>query len=563
MRPPWPLRRSVSLVILLAVGLRAAAAPSFWDRRPDEELVTALTAAMGDEELLAQVFLLGYLNEDAHPSAYVRGWVAGRHVGGVKIFPRNVTSLKQIAADIRDLQLVATKTGFGIPLLVATDQEGGWIRHIRFEASATPGNLAIGATGLPDDAYRTGRFLGLELRSLGINMNFAPTIDVYSNPRADVIGPRAFSSDPVSTAILGVAYFRGMQEAGLICTAKHYPGHGDADRDSHGSLPVIQVDQDTLWERDLLPYRFLIREGLPAIMSGHLSFPRILGDDTPSSLSPLMMTRFLRDRLGFQGIAVTDDLEMAGALRGKIDMTTASRMAIEAGNDAILLSHVPQAQELAWNALLKEMKAKPAFRARVKESAGRILRVKLRYFKGANAFPLIPDPDTAVASIPAPGADEFFLDQSMRSVTPVRASGYPYQPAPGERVLIVSPYAAFLEEGKRRYPTADTLDLDEVTSPFVRVPALAAGYDAVIFHLSASELDLTTSSLLRRLRDYRGKLLVISSFSPVYLDDVAWVKSALAVYGDSRDSFRAGFAVLAGDFAPLGKLPLGFMSGGG
>lgn len=565
---PHALRRCPRLLphclaLLLACASPAAAIPTFWDAVPDNLLAGQIVEAMRDEELLAQVFLLGYVNEGGRPSSYIERWIAERQVGGIKIFPRNVRGLRQIAEDVQKMQTEAARGRFGIPLFVATDQEGGWIRHIRHETSSSPGNLAIGATGLPDDAYRTGLFLGRELRALGINMNFAPTIDVYSNPRADVIGPRAFSSDPVDTGLLGVAYFRGMQEAGIICTAKHFPGHGDADRDSHGSLPVIQVDLQTLWDRDLLPYRFLVREGLPAIMSGHLAFPAILGDDTPSSLSPFIMTEILRSRIGFQGIAITDDLEMEGVLRGKIDMAMASRLALEAGNDVILLSHVPPAQEQTWNALLKEMRGRPQFRARVREAVLRIVRVKLRAWKGPRPFPLVPDPEAAVAAVPAPGADAFFLDQAMRSVTALRTAGIPYRPAPGDRILIVSPYSAFLEEGKRRFPGADTVDIDELASPFTRLPALANGYDAVLFHLSASLLDRTTQTLLKRLRDYRGKLYVISSFTPVYLDELAWVRSALAVYGDTVDSFRAGFCVLAGDFPPLGKLPLGFMASGG
>ena len=558
-------RRLAPLLLALLVMLPASAAalPTFWDATPDDLLVTQLLEAMRDEELLAQIFLLGYVNEGGRPSSYIERWITERQVGGIKVFPRNVTSLRQIAEDVRRMQTEAARGRFGIPLFVATDQEGGWIRHIRLETSLSPGNLAIGASGLPDDAYRTGLYLGQELRAVGINMNFAPTIDVYSNPRADVIGPRAFSSNPVDTGLLGVAYFRGMQQAGIICTAKHFPGHGDADRDSHGSLPVIQVDLDKLWERDLLPYRFLVREGLPAVMSGHLSFPKILGDDTPSSLSPFIMTELLRNRIQFQGIAVTDDLEMEGVLRGKIDMTVASRMAVEAGNDVILLSHVPPAQELAWNALLKEMKSSPKFRARVREAVSRILRVKLRYWKGARPFPLLPDLEAVLTAVPAPGADEFFLDQAMRSVTALRAAGIPYRAAAADRILIVSAYSAFLDEGKRRYPGADAVDIDELASPFTRVPALASGSDTVIFPLSASGLDKTSQTLLKRLRDYRGRLYVISSFTPVYLEELPWVRSALAVYGDSADSFRAGFSVLAGDFPALGKLPLGFMTSGG
>ncbi len=125
-------------------------------------------------------------------------------------------------------------------------------------------------------------------------MNFAPTVDVYANPDAHVIGPRAFSSDPVLTGILGIAYFKGMVEAGVIPTAKHFPGHGNADIDSHGALPILYDSLETLWKRDLVPYRLLISENIPAILSGHLSFPRITGNKQPSSLSPFFGIELLR-----------------------------------------------------------------------------------------------------------------------------------------------------------------------------------------------------------------------------------------------------------------------------
>jgi beta-N-acetylhexosaminidase len=293
-------------------------------------------------------------------------------------------------------------------------------------------------------------------------------------------------------------------------------------------------------------------------MSGHLSFPRILGNDTPSSLSPIMMVDLLRNRLGFQGIAVTDDLEMEGVLRGKIDMSVASRMALEAGNDVILLSHVPEAQEQAWSALLARMRV-PTFRARVLEAVGRILRVKLEYFRGTRSFPLVPDPKTATRGVPAAGSGSFWFDQAARSVTALRGRNLPYRPQPGERILIVSPYGEFLEAGRLRYPGAVTSHLGNGTDLLRDTAEPERRYDTIIYHLCATQVDHTTLSVLRRLRSYRGTLIVVSSFSPAYLDEVPWVTTALAVYGDTRDSYRAAFGALAGDFVPAGKLPVGFM----
>ncbi len=145
-----------------------------------------------------------------------------------------------------------------------------------------------------------------------------------------------------------------------MATAKHFPGHGSADRDSHGRLPVIHVDLATLLERDLLPYRILAREGVTAVMSGHLAFPDILGDLTPASLSPFLLRNVLRERLGFRGMVVTDDMEMEGALNGTLDVAVACRLALEAGNDLLLLSHSPPSQERVWTALAAAMRREPA-----------------------------------------------------------------------------------------------------------------------------------------------------------------------------------------------------------
>ncbi|MBN1837859.1 MAG: glycoside hydrolase family 3 protein, partial [Spirochaetales bacterium] len=346
-----------------------AGVQGFWSDRPRQAVVDELIASMSDDELLGQVFMVGYVGH--RPSPEVLRWVAQRNLGGVKIFSRNVDTLSRLAESIRTLQRAAAGTRLGIPLLVSTDQEGGWVRHIKGETSVTPGNIALGAAGLPQDALLTGYYIGLELRALGINMNFAPTIDVYTNPSATVIGPRAFSSDPSSTATLALAYYQGLSRSGVIATAKHFPGHGQADKDSHGALPVVHLTMDELWKRELLPYRILISEGIPAIMSGHLAYPEILGDLTPSSRSPLLIEELLRQRMGFEGVLVTDDMEMNGALSGGVTTAQASLEALMAGNDMILVSHTPRVQEQTWELLRRTLAQDPGFKARVEQSVRR------------------------------------------------------------------------------------------------------------------------------------------------------------------------------------------------
>jgi beta-N-acetylhexosaminidase len=554
-RPFW------LLFALLAAALAAnpaskteAPEPSFWAERPLQELAGALLEQMSDREALGQVFMIGYLERE--PSPELLDWVLRRSLGGVKLFTRNVDTLEGLARSVRRLQEQAARTRLGIPLFIATDQEGGWVQHIRAGTSQTPGNIAIGAGGLPRDALLTGYYLGRELAALGINMNFAPDIDIYSNPSASIVGPRAFSSDPAATSLLALAYFKGLAQSGVIATAKHFPGHGQADLDSHGSLPVVDIGFEQLWERELLPYRILIKEGLPAIMSAHLAYPRILGGLTPASRSPYLIEELLRRRMAFDGLLITDDMEMYGALQGGLDTPRACQEALQAGSDIILVSHTPQTQDQTWERLEERMRRDPAFRLRVRTSAGRIVRQKLITFREAH-FPLYPARSLA-GSVPAPGASEFFAESAARSVTLVRPGLIPYSPRPGERVLLAGQFEDFLAEGLRRFPQAGTLSFPYL--PFYsappedlqRVPRAASGYDTVIFCLA----NYHSLQVLQQLRAGARRVIVISVLSPVYLEEVPWIDGALAIYGTGPASFRAGFAALAGDFRPEGRLPI-------
>ncbi|HUV09131.1 MAG TPA: glycoside hydrolase family 3 protein [Spirochaetia bacterium] len=530
------------------------ALPSFFDELPDHELARSILDSMTPEELLGQVFFLGYIGKQ--PSEHVMRWIKDRHLGGVKIFTRNVASLTSLASSIEQMQSMALSARFHIPLLMATDQEGGWVRHIRSGNAVSPGNMAIAAGGIPEDAFLTGYYLGLELRYLGINMNFAPTVDVYSNPSAIVIGPRAFSSDPGQTGLFALAYFRGMRKAGIISTAKHYPGHGDTDTDSHGYLPEIQVTFETLWGRDLLPYRLLIKEGLPVIMGGHLAFPKILGNRQPSTLSPYFLVEVLRGKLGFEGVVITDDMEMAGVRRSERDLPEISLNALMAGNDMILLSHTPYLQDLTWQVLIQTIKQDPGFRERIKTAAERILRLKLRYLK--KDFPIKPDVKSIAEKFPLHQAEDFFFNSACRAITLIKTKDIPYTPKPNERILLVGQVENFFREALKRFPGAEIYEFPYLPLEWSRqldrqrVPELARNFDTVIFCLT----NQNSLEVLKSLRSFRGKLLIVSTLTPVYLSQVPWVESAMAVYAMGSDSFRAGFSALLGEFEPEGKLPL-------
>jgi beta-N-acetylhexosaminidase len=546
------------IVFFLGFTLLYSSSPSrFWEKTSDRETVETLVNDMNEEELLGQVFFLGYRGNTLSPE--IRHWVAARNLGGVKIFTRNVSTLPSLVADIRELQLLSQATRRQIPLFIATDQEGGWVEHIRAGTSRSGGNLSLGAGGVRHDAFLTGFYLGEELKALGVNMNFAPNLDVYSNLKAAPgVGPRLFSSDPLETALLGAAYIQGHRQALVIATGKHFPGHGGADLDSHGFLPSIDIDFDTLWNRELLPYRIAIKEGLPAIMSAHLAFPRITGRREPASLDPFFIQDVLRGRLGFKGLVITDDMEMNGALAGTDSVSESCRRALLAGNDMILVSHTPALQEKTWQFLLVRMRSEPELKDRVREGARRVLDLKMKTFRGEAAFPFVPDPARLPVEIPAPQAAAFFFDSACRGVTLVKQGVVPFRSRAHEKLILMSQYSEFIDEGKKRYPDARALvySWDPVNradpGDVARARAAAAENDRIIFCLA----NPNGLKLLQSLEPWKAKIIVISALTPVYLSDVTWVETALAVYGNAAPAFRAGFAALAGDFAPEGMLPL-------
>lgn len=557
-----PARAHLLALIVLALVTADLRGVSFWDNLPDEELIDRLVAEMTPEELVAQTLLVAWEGEP--PSPAVMEWIDSTTLGGVKVFGWNGVNLPTLVRSISTMQRRAQQHRLQIPLFTATDQEGGWVRHVKgtgeLTTSVTPGNMAIGASGLPSDAYWSGYYIGMELRALGINMNFAPTVDVYINPEAHVIGPRAFSSDPVASGILGVSFFHGLEEARVMATAKHFPGHGNADGDSHGVLPEISDTIEELRARDLVPFRFLIQEGVPAVLSGHLAFPNITNSRIPASLSHYFKQELLREELGFEGIVITDDLYMQGAW--EYDRSWGIEQIIEAalraGSDIILLSRTPARSGSVMRHLMEVYQEDGAFREQVELAVRNILRVKLDYLKADDRVPLEPDVASVDAFVSDDSADLFFRDQAARGTTVVAGRDIPFTPDADERVLVVSRYRDVLTVAREFYPTADTLQLRGTgfytASSGDRDAVLSAlpRYDTVIFALS----DPNTLQILRDAEAYADRITVLSLLTPIYLYDVPWVDSAVAVYGSADDSIRAGFSALSGSITAGGRLPV-------
>ena len=551
----------ISLFLVASFGTFAhaqsnTATVTFWDNLPNDQLAQAIVDQMTDTELFSQILMFGWAGEE--PEQLLYDWVK-RGLGSVKVFGWNTNDIHLVAKSISSLQADSQNNRFKIPLFVATDQEGGSIRHVKGDTMITPGNMAIGAAGYPTDSWYSAYYISREIRALGINMNFAPTVDLFTNHDSSIIGTRSFGDDPVKAGILGAAFAAGSQAAGVIPTVKHFPGHGDTELDSHGKLPVIDIDFETFKSRELVPYMYLIKENCPAIMSGHLSFPKIDASGAPASLSKYFLTDLLRNQMGYEGLIITDDMEMVGATIFAGTISNAFKMAIEAGNDIILSSRTAQLNEALWYRNLNLMSDDAQFRARVKDAAYRVIKAKLDYYKSGNEIaPLYPDPDSIDSLIPDKEGEKFFVEQACRSITVEKQGSMPLDTNTSGRILLLGSLNCFFRDALLRYPNAGQVYFNYETGPnetqwvIDQLPDISANYNTIIICVSSEN----HVKIANYFKGKGKKVIILSTMSPELTKELSWCDTILLGYSWRCEySLKAMLAALNGEYVPDGVKP--------
>lgn len=325
------------------------------------------------EEKIGQMLLFGWQTDEQCDAL-----VDEMSVGGIVLMGRNAAPPEELSATLAEMQLRAA--GRGLPeLFVTVDQEGGRVQRLRPPDYAKyPPARDIGQTGDPERARQTAAAIGRELRGVGINWNFAPVLDVNNNPQNPVIGDRSYSDDPTIVAAMGVAAVRGFQDdAGILACGKHFPGHGDTDTDSHHALPRIRHGRERLDTVELVPFRAAMAAGLAAVMTSHIVFPA-LDPNLPATLSPAVLTGLLRDELGFDGLIITDDLEMKGVADGW-GAPEAAVLAAVAGADILLCCHEAETQRAIRDALVAAVRSGHLSQARIADANRRISAAKARW----------------------------------------------------------------------------------------------------------------------------------------------------------------------------------------
>lgn len=292
--------------------------------------------------------------------------------GGFILFQRNCRGPRQILSLCRDLWQNAP----GWPALIAIDQEGGQVHRLPHPFTHFPAAAEIGARGDLELAYRAGRAAAAELTIVGINLNFAPVLDVNSNSNNPIIGARAFSGEPKTVSAMSCAWTRGLRDGGIIPCGKHFPGHGATDKDSHTDLPVVSKPLAEIQAVELRPFVDACRNGIEALMTAHVKY-LALDSNHVATLSEPIVTGLLRHQLGYDGVVFTDDMDMR-AISAQHEPGEAATLALRAGVDIMLFCHDLENAVQAMEGLAAAIEREPALRAQVEASHRRILALKQR-----------------------------------------------------------------------------------------------------------------------------------------------------------------------------------------
>lgn len=488
---------------------------------------------------VGQLFVVGFDGPDVPPQ--FESLLADWGVGGVLYFERNLATPTQTAALSTSLQRLAADANLP-PLLIGIDEEGGPVTRVPWGA-APPSAMAMGATRDGSLAAEMGAAIGDELRALGITINFAPVLDVNVNPDNPVIGVRSFGDDPSLVGRLGSQFAAGLQRADVLACGKHFPGHGATVTDSHHDLPVVPHGRERLDRVELAPFRRAVEAGIDAVMTTHVAFPAVTGaEDRPATIAPSVITGLLRDALGFEGLVVTDCLEM-DAISSGVGTVAAAVQAVEAGCDLLTISHTPERQRAAMRAVREAVRSGRLSESRLDESVERVLAAKRAVAAAGTASPAWAPAAERVADVATRTARE--------AVTLVRDRARTL-PLDGPVTVVT-----FDSDD----PSAASGDLatavDAPDCPVThRTGEVPAGDDPVVVGTTDAAADAEQARVVRELAASDVPHVVVALSNPYDLRAFPEVQCYLTAYDDSDAALAAIGRVLRGEAAAAGELPI-------
>jgi beta-N-acetylhexosaminidase len=485
------------------------------------------------EEKVGQLLMIGFMG--TRPSSELVHLLRDRHVGGVILFFRNIEEAERLTELTQSIQELARR-----PLLLSADQEGGSVLRVRKGATLLPSAMGIGRLG--EEAVReTGRICGEEMRALGLNLNLAPVLDI-NTPDNPGIGIRSFGERATDVARLGRAYVEGIQGAGVLACAKHFPGKGAAKLDAHLDLPTIQKSIQDLEAEELVPFRACIDAGVAATMTSHCVYRGI--DEKPATLSRRMLTQLLRQELKFPGLLITDDMEM-GAITRYLDGSQAGVASFAAGADIILVCKSHAVQEATLDAIIAAVKSGEIPMERLEESFTRIQQAKARF------LPRDPRPISGLTAVNAPRIQEY----CDRIVTVLRDPNK-HLPLRGDSVDVYWPNMSVLtqvEEGSAGQEVLTSAFAHKFAhvrfvlyDPRNPEPDAETAARPVVFFSANAHLFPAQASYLQKIRKRSQPLVLVALRNPYDADLVGPSDTVVASYGFLVNTINALARTLLG-----------------
>jgi beta-N-acetylhexosaminidase len=563
---------NIKSVIMISLAVFGAAGCARVMLKPDLSYgfaefnwVNRMMKKMSLEEKVGQMVAWQYngnfYNADSDTMKDLEDLIATHGIGGLVVFAGNVYETAYLANAFQRMAKV--------PLLIASDFERGVANRIT-GSTLFPNMMSIGAADSEDLAYRMGKITAEEGRALGVHMAYAPVVDVNINPDNPIINTRSIGEDPERVSRLAAAFIRGCQENGLIATAKHFPGHGDTDVDSHSLLPVIRADRGRLDEVELYTFKKAIEAGVQAIMTAHLNVPALdATPDLPATLSPLILTDLLRKQFGFRGLIVTDAMTMGG-ITNTYSNTDAALKAIMAGVDMVLLP--PEPGKVV--AFLKEAARSGRIpEARINQSVRRILMAKARL--GLYRQKLV-DIDALSQKISSKESLRQAALTFESAATLVKNEGDVLPlPTLSKKIAVLSLSSdpgdyfagrAFAEGVRKRCPEAQIFyaDADTGRESLEEAVAKSSEADAVVCALfsrlsdrkGSVGLDSKHIDLIKRFAEGERPIVILSFGSPYFLRYFPDVDAYLCLYQNTPQTQDIAARAIFGEMEIKGKLPV-------
>lgn len=567
------------------------------DANPDAAAqLPAIVKGMSLEEKVGQMFMPDFRQWNGEDVTEINEEIVQaiqqHHLGGVILFRENLVETGQIVRLVDQLQ----RASGTIPLLISTDQEGGVVNRLQ-SGTVMPGNMALGATRSTEACRRVGQAIGAELHALGINVNFAPVVDVNVNPDNPVIGVRSFGADPQLVSELGVSYIQGLHDAGVAATAKHFPGHGDTAVDSHLGLPSVPHDLSRLNAVELKPFQAAINGGVDLIMTAHVTFPAIDSsmvisrlDNTPiyvpATLSNRVLTGLIRNTMGFEGVVITDCLQMK-AITDHFGPEDAVIRAVQAGTDIILM---PSDLSRAYQAVLSAVKSGIIPEATINQSVTRILALKLklgvleinngRLQPGDEVSrPLEEKINNALNVVGCLQHRTLEQEVAGQAVTLLKNEDniLPFKLSNGKKVVLLAPWQDRLElmmQSLMQIISEKSLQVDVKGFAYTDLAALndeqktaIDGADYVVLGSSSYDVDSRTpgknwtpdyvKNAVDYCREQRKAIAVVAIRNPYDIMYIPDVPAYICIYGRAEGpDIPAGIMAVFGELNPGGKLPV-------